>query len=285
MKERERDDSVGSTRRDVAPPHFAICGTLLLRLCGHGQQAVASTLHAALSTMRNEWHSPSMAIWASENGLCNSTICKAAAKRGNIAVLDVLRNHWRNSTSQHAAGNGHFVTLQWLRRNECNLDASKCCADAARGGHLNVLKWAKEDGFLLYYDVVNIAASKGHLDTVKWAIRNGNKMDFSTCQCAALGGHVELVRWFFEHGVGWCSSTFNAAASAGHKPTLECCLAYGCPWSKATCRTAAYYGQLETLQWLRGHGCPWDRQTVDAARAYGFSRDCRLGNSEWLSHH
>jgi hypothetical protein len=40
-------------------------------------------------------------------------------------------------------------------------------------GHLEVLKWAKENGCPWNENVCNNAAKNGHLEILKWAIENG----------------------------------------------------------------------------------------------------------------
>ena len=45
----------------------------------------------------------------------------------------------------YAAMHGHLEVLKWLRDNDCplNLRTSSC---AAEGGHLDVLKWLRDNG-------------------------------------------------------------------------------------------------------------------------------------------
>ena len=43
--------------------------------------------------------------------------------------------------------------LKWARENECSWN-TMTCADAAKGGHLDVLKWAIENGCDYHTDVV-----------------------------------------------------------------------------------------------------------------------------------
>ena len=48
-------------------------------------------------------------------------------------------------TCVYAAVNGHLEILKWARENGCPWD--KCtCTYAASNGHLEVLKWARENG-------------------------------------------------------------------------------------------------------------------------------------------
>ncbi|KAK3255655.1 hypothetical protein CYMTET_35177 [Cymbomonas tetramitiformis] len=87
----------------------------------------------------------------------------------------------------------------------------------ARGGHLEVLEWAREHGCPWYDTTCAAAAEGGHLQGA------------FTCQCAARGGHLEMLQWAREHGCPWDANTRAAAAGGGH---------------------------LEVLQWARDHDCP-----------------------------
>ncbi|CAM9606359.1 unnamed protein product, partial [Ectocarpus sp. 13 AM-2016] len=55
------------------------------------------------------------------------------------------------------------------------------------------------------------AARGGHLDIVKWASRNGCQWDKRTCDLAAQGGHLQVLKWAIEHGCVWDSNTFVGA--------------------------------------------------------------------------
>ena len=139
-----------------------------------------------------------------------------------------------------------------------------CCALAAKGGHLEVLKWLRfgsaedshdeEDGTACPWNqsTCAYAAAGGHLEVLKWARAHGCDWDSSDVDspydCAALaaqGGHLEMLTWLFEpeHGFDWDDE-----------------------W---TCASAAEGGQLEVLKWLRAHGCEWDARTVEEATAAG----------------
>ena len=45
-----------------------------------------------------------------------------------------------------AAKGGHLEVLKWARANGCPWGNEKTCTFAAKGGHLAVLKWARENG-------------------------------------------------------------------------------------------------------------------------------------------
>jgi hypothetical protein len=51
---------------------------------------------------------------------------------------------WGERTCASAAGGGHLEVLKWARENDCPWDETTC-AWAARGGHLETLKWARDE--------------------------------------------------------------------------------------------------------------------------------------------
>ena len=47
------------------------------------------------------------------------------------------------------------------------------------------------------------AAQGGHLQVLRWAREQGCPWDFTTCLSAAAGGHLEVLRWAREHDCEW----------------------------------------------------------------------------------
>jgi hypothetical protein len=56
----------------------------------------------------------------------------------------------------------------------------------------------------------------GHLEMLKWARENGCPWDEQTCYSAASGGHIEVLRWARENGCPWTESARLLAASKGY---------------------------------------------------------------------
>ena len=61
---------------------------------------------------------------------------------------------WDEGTCSEAARGGHLDVLKWARENGCNWNRYTC-NDAARGGYLEILKWARENGCELGYRYVS----------------------------------------------------------------------------------------------------------------------------------
>jgi hypothetical protein len=170
----------------------------------------------------------------------------------------------------------------WLHEPHC---AGAVCISAARGGQLDVLLWARENGFDWAGETTSpsgttcaAAARGGHLGVLKWARENGSEWTESTCSGAARGGHLGVLRWAKEQGCPWDWQTVVAAAEGGHLEVLMWVYSvpigsFG-PWSgipapntlfrqHAACFAAAGGGHLAVLQW-------------------GRARDARYGHQEFM---
>ena len=177
------------------------------------------------------------------------------------------RRQGRSTICAAAARGGHLETLKFLRANGCEWD-SDTCSSAARGGHLEVLKYLRANGCEWDEQTCCSAARGGHLEVLKCLRANGCEWDEETCSSAAFGGHLEVLQWARANGCEWSGFTCARAARGGHLEVLKWAKANGCKWDKTTCSQAAYGGHLEVLQWLRANGCKWDK-TICFQAAYG----------------
>ena len=66
----------------------------------------------------------------------------------------------------YAARGGHLEVLQWAREHHCPWNESTC-QHAAAGGHLEVLRWARENGCPWRKRSCQIN-SKNHPETLAW---------------------------------------------------------------------------------------------------------------------
>ena len=101
-----------------------------------------------------------------QNKLCNSPpfMYFHCAKSDNIPLLKILLNH--NPTY------GKFITY-----------------GAASNGHLDVLKWIRENSEEKFKSFSNLASTE-----------QGCEWDSCTCRYAALNGHLHVLKWVRENG-------------------------------------------------------------------------------------
>jgi len=143
----------------------------------------------------------------------------------------------------------------------------KVAEEAAKRGHLRVLKWLKAIGWPIDSKTFYEAAAGGHLDVLKWL--NDNKcpgMDYELpATNAAANGHFEVLKWLRENGCPWSSNTCSSAAKNGHLHILKWARENGCKWDYKTITYAAEGGHLEVLKWLRENKCSWNSTACSAA--------------------
>jgi len=110
------------------------------------------------------------------------------------------------------------------------------CAEAAKHGHFEVLKWAREKGCDWNVYTVNNAAESGHLQILQWAVENGCWcVDDAWC-CAIKEGHLHVIKWMVEY-----SDSINFESTQNFKVDSN--------WTHYIAETAARYGQLDILIW------------------------------------
>ena len=56
------------------------------------------------------------------------------------------------------------------------------------------------------------AAEGGNLEMLQWARQYGCPWDAKTCSAAAGGGHLEILQWAHQNGCPWNVETCSAAA-------------------------------------------------------------------------
>ena len=181
----------------------------------------------------------------------------AATKRAVLATKLTVKK----PEEGEAVMKGYLSTLKHMHSRGRLSRKKVLCEDAARGGHLDVLKWARENDCPWDEETCANAAGGGHLDVLKWARENGCPWDKWTCAFAAEGGNLEILKWARENGCPWDEWTCAGAAEGDHLEVLKWARENGCPWDRWTCTYAARRGHLDVLQWARDNGCPWDENS------------------------
>ncbi|KAK3278740.1 hypothetical protein CYMTET_13335 [Cymbomonas tetramitiformis] len=205
------------------------------------------------------------------------------------ADLRAYRQYMWMACAQAASG-GHLQVLQWAREQGCPWNAQTCC-DAARGGHLEVLQWARAWRNPWNAKHVALRQSGGHLEVLRWAHENGCPWDAWTCSAAARKVDITVfgvervnIKTPAERPDMFCCGEWWASggAAVGAREWLPMGAREWLPMGRAwACSDAASGGHLEVLQWAREHGYPWDAWTCcNVAR--GGQPSAAAGVQEWL---
>ena len=163
--------------------------------------------------------------WVLAEGLdeiCDSNVlewrCGSAARRGHLPLLKSM----------------YTVTNSWLM--------GTVCLEAAKGGKVNVLTWAKENG------------APWVAERRFWRGNYGCYWEQSVCREAAERGHIQVLQWLKENfDCQWEWWHFGK----GKLEALKWLRERGCDWHSDACVMASKRGDLEVLKWAMEQGCPW----------------------------
>lgn len=76
------------------------------------------------------------------------------------------RAYYVEDLTDSAAYHGHFLLLKAMIGNEFEFISCSLCTLAAKGGHLEILKWLRERECYWDQDTCSGAAEGGHLETL-----------------------------------------------------------------------------------------------------------------------
>ena len=136
-------------------------------------------------------------LTAVSRGMCAAV---AATKRADLATKLITV---KKPEEREAVKKGYLSTLQHMHSRGRLSRKKYLCEDAARGGHLEVLQWARANGCPWDEKTCAGAAEGGHLGMLKWARENGCPWNEETCAKAAYGGHLEVLQWARANDCPW----------------------------------------------------------------------------------
>ena len=149
------------------------------------------------------------------------------------------------------------------------------CDLAAKSGHFELLKWARQQGYRWTSKTCTNAAFANRFDILQWARENGCKWSEHTPAAAALVGNLEMLRWVIQHGCFLsCYSVATAATSIGSLPMLEY-LDQLYP-GRFSLRSAGSSGHMHVIEWAKARGYSLKYVWLGAAEAG------RLDILQWL---
>jgi hypothetical protein len=186
---------------------------------------------SSISTLEWAWENKSLwPSWWDE-----IWFCRQVAQTNKLELLKWAREEkkceWDEGTILAAAGQGNLEMVKYCVANECPIDVS-ACADAAKNGHLEVLKYLREEAKAPWdWETASWAAFNGHLHVLEYLVeRKYDKYSEGACQWAAKFGHFDCLKYLHETAKApWSSWAVRYAHENNHPECLQYLLDNNCP--------------------------------------------------------
>ena len=200
----------------------------------------------------------------------NSLFAFALTCKGSYNAVHELKEPIKTTFASLVSSN---LLIKWAVSYGCPPPSQYAFAwgvEAAKGGHLDVLRWMRYNYAMeINAYTAEAAALGGHIDVLCYLRMNGCNMDADTCAKAALTGHLHVMQWARANGCPWDKYTCASAAEGGHLSVLQWARANCCPWDVTTCMEAARGGHLTVLKWAVENGCKFNNEICQIAAIMG----------------
>ena len=201
---------------------------------------------SSISTLEFVWEKKS--LWPSN--WSETKFCKRVAETNKLELLKWAREEkkceWDSGTIDAAAYQGNLEMVKCCVAKKCPIDAW-ACAEAAGNGHLEVLKYLREEAKARWDSETAAGAAKfGHLHILEYLVeRKYDKYDEVPCRWAAMNGHLDCLKYLHETAKWpWNEDAVRKAHENNHPECLQylldnkCPLTYGWRYEDGTLRTS-----------------------------------------------
>jgi hypothetical protein len=197
-----------------------------------------------------------MMMWARSDK--SSSKDDAAVEERSMKQIRLTPFPWDTETCSNAAKYGHLKLLKWLHEQGCPWN-SNTFQFAAYFGNLEMLEWLYQMKCPWGTMTFSQAAESEDLNLLKWLYERKCPWDGLTFSIAVSSGNLEMVEWLHEQKCpSSTQSVLRIAAGTGDLALVKWIVHRGYPTNEYACASAADNGHLEILKWLREQGCPWD---------------------------
>ena len=186
---------------------------------------------SSISTLEVAWENKSLwPSWWRERHFC-----RKVAKTNKLELLKWIREEkkclWDSGTITVAAIQGNLEMVKYCVANECPIKVF-ACANAAFNGHLEVLKYLREEAKARWNsDTAAGAAENGHLHILEYLVeRKFDKYNEDVCVCAAENGHLDCLKYLHETAKApWDEKAVREAHENNHTDCVQYLLDNDCP--------------------------------------------------------
>ncbi|CAL6327132.1 unnamed protein product [Bathycoccus prasinos] len=173
---------------------------------------------SSISTLEFAWEHKSLwPSWLEDE----TNFCLRVAETNKLELLKWAREEkkceWDKRTTRGAAEQGNLEMVKYCVANKCPLNLW-ACARAASGGHLEILKYLREEVKAPWDSrMATFAARKGHLHILKYLFESNYNQFQYACEDAAMNGHLDCLKYLRETAKAhWHSGAIRKAHENNH---------------------------------------------------------------------
>jgi len=186
---------------------------------------------SSISTLEVAWEHKS--LWPRH--WTETYFCWKVAQTNKLELLKWAREEkkctWGDRTIDAAAYQGNLEMVKYCVANECPIYEG-ACLNASSGGHLQVLKYLREEAKAPWdWSTAEWAARNGHLHILEYLVeREFDKYSELACQWAAEFGHLDCLKYLHETAKArWYSGAIRKAHENNHPECVQYLLDNNCP--------------------------------------------------------
>jgi hypothetical protein len=186
---------------------------------------------SSISTLEVAWENKS--LW--RRSWSETNFCSRVAWTNKLEFLKWIREEkkceWDSGTIDAAAYQGNLEMVKYCVTNKCPMN-EWACADAAAYGHLEILKYLREEAKATWDSrTASWAARNGHLHILEYLVeRKYDGYDEGACKLAAMNGHFDCLKYLHETAKApWDYWAVRVAHENNHTECLQYLLQNDCP--------------------------------------------------------
>ena len=189
---------------------------------------------SSVSTLEFAWEKrENKSLWPSWWG--ETSFCRRVAETNKLELLEWAREEkkceWDVVTINAAARQGNLEMVKYCVAKKCPI-STWACAYAAENGHLECLKYLREEAKAPWGSTTaNCAALKGHLHILEYLVeRKYDQHSAYACENAAEFGHLDCLKYLHETAKApWDYRAVRKAHEKNHPECVQYLLDNDCP--------------------------------------------------------